>query len=283
MSPTPSSRTTTKIIRWRDGTRSELDDTLAVEEPLEIRLGYRDSRKGRVHKSIAITMRTPGEDIALALGFLYSESIIRNLDELLSLEQSADNVIRIELKDETVFDVVRLERNFYVTSSCGVCGKSSLESLSLAGFAAVQDDNFRLPLAKLLQVVNQLTGRQKLFELTGGNHATALFDTAGTISDITEDVGRHNALDKLIGHRLQQKQLPLSHHAILVSGRASFELMQKALAAGCPLLAAVGAPSSLAVELAREYNLTLVGFLNEHGCNIYNGAFRITDQVQMSR
>ena len=281
MSLPPSSHATSKIIRWRDGTRSEPADTLAVEEPLEIRLGYRDARKGRIHKSIAITMRTPGDDIALALGFLFSESIIRSMDVIASLEQSAENVIRIELVDEAVFDAIRLERNFYVTSSCGVCGKSSLESLSLSGFAAVGDDNFRVPLAKLLQVVNQLSGRQTLFELTGGNHATALFDASGNISAITEDVGRHNAMDKLIGHRLQQKQLPLSQFGILVSGRASFELMQKALAAGCPLLAAVGAPSSLAVELAREFNLTLVGFLKQRGCNIYNGAFRITDQGQL--
>ncbi len=277
MSPPPSSRSTTKVIRWRDGVRTELDDTLAVEEPLEIRLGYRDSRKGRVHKSIAITMRTPGDDIALALGFLYSESIISTLDLVVSLEQSAENVIRIELHDDATFDAVRLERNFYVTSSCGVCGKSSLESLSLAGFSTVQDDSFQVSLAKLQHVLLQLPEQQKLFQLTGGNHATALFDTNGNIIHLTEDVGRHNAMDKLIGHCLQQKLLPLSQHAILVSGRASFELMQKALAAGCPLLAAVGAPSSLAVELAKEYNITLVGFLNDNGCNIYNGAFRITD------
>jgi FdhD protein len=134
MPPVPSSLSTTRLIRWRDGRRTELDDTLAVEEPLEIRLGYRDARKGRIHKSIAITMRTPGDDSALALGFLYSESIIKNLSQVQSLEQATANVIRIELDDAAIFDAVRLERNFYVTSSCGVCGKSSLESLSLAGF-----------------------------------------------------------------------------------------------------------------------------------------------------
>ena len=277
MSPKPSSRSTTQVIRWRNGVRTQLDDTLAVEEPLEIRLGYRDARKGRIHKSIAITMRTPGDDIALALGFLYSESIIRSLHLIQSMEQSADNVVRIELQDVASFDAVRLERNFYVSSSCGVCGKASLESLSLAGFSAVQDDNFNVSLTKLQQVLVQLAEQQKLFQLTGGNHATALFDAAGNIVNIAEDVGRHNAMDKLIGHCLQQQLLPLSQHGLMVSGRASFELMQKALAAGCPLLAAVGAPSSLAVDLAQEYNITLVGFLNDKGCNIYHGAFRITD------
>ncbi len=277
MPPVPSSLSTTRLIRWRDGRRTELDDTLAVEEPLEIRLGYRDARKGRIHKSIAITMRTPGDDSALALGFLYSESIIKNLSQVQSLEQATANVIRIELDDAAIFDAVRLERNFYVTSSCGVCGKSSLESLSLAGFSSVDNDNFRISLARLQQVLQQLPLQQKLFRLTGGNHAMALFDAHGNLVQVTEDVGRHNAMDKLIGRCLQQQQLPLSQFGILFSGRASFELMQKALAAGCPLLAAVGAPSSLAVELAREYNLTLIGFLHDKGCNIYNGAFRIID------
>ncbi|MEI7949284.1 MAG: formate dehydrogenase accessory sulfurtransferase FdhD [Gammaproteobacteria bacterium] len=277
MPPVPSSLSTTRLIRWRDGRRTELDDTLAVEEPLEIRLGYRDARKGRIHKSIAITMRTPGDDSALALGFLYSESIIKNLSQVQSLEQATANVIRIELDDAAIFDAVRLERNFYVTSSCGVCGKSSLESLSLAGFSSVDNDNFRISLARLQQVLQQLPLQQKLFQLTGGNHAMALFDAHGNLVQVTEDVGRHNAMDKLIGRCLQQQQLPLSQFGILFSGRASFELMQKALAAGCPLLAAVGAPSSLAVELAREYNLTLIGFLHDKGCNIYNGAFRIID------
>lgn len=271
------SRTTARIIRWRDGKRSELTDTLAVEEPLEIRLGYRDPRKGRLHRSVAITMRTPGDDLALALGFLHSESILENLAAIQSMEQSSDNVVRIELHDSAVFDPVRLERNFYVTSSCGVCGKSSLESLSTAGFVALGDDGFRIPLALLHQVPDQLAPQQHLFRLTGGNHATALFDSQGRIARVTEDVGRHNAMDKLVGYSLQDKLLPLQRHGILVSGRASFELMQKALAARCPLVAAVGAPSSLAVELAQEYNLTLVGFLGKRGCNIYNGGFRITD------
>ena len=273
----PPSSSPARIIRLRNGIRSEPIDTLAVEEPLEIRLGYRDQRKGRTHRSVAITMRTPGDDLALALGFLYSESIISNVGAVRSLEQQGDNVVRIELQDEASFDPLRLERNFYVTSSCGVCGKSSLESLSNAGFTALEDNGLRLPLTVLQRALLQLADQQPLFRVTGGNHATALFDTGGALIHVTEDVGRHNAMDKLVGHCLQQQLLPLRHHGILVSGRASFELMQKALAARCPVLAAVGAPSSLAVELAQEYNLTLVGFLGDKGCNIYSGGFRIID------
>ena len=276
MSTFPAS-STMRIIRWRDGRRSEPTDSLAVEEPLEIRLGYRDQRKGRTHRSVAITMRTPGDDAALALGFLYSENIIGSTDAVRSLEQPTDNVVRIELHDDASFDPLRLERNFYVTSSCGVCGKSSLESLSNAGFTALHDSGFRISLQVLQRTLSQLADRQPLFRLTGGNHATALFDSDGALKRVTEDVGRHNAMDKLVGHCLQERLLPLDHHGILVSGRASFELMQKALAARCPLLAAVGAPSSLAVELAQEYNLTLVGFLGDNGCNIYSGGFRIDD------
>jgi FdhD protein len=277
MSPSSDSHTTSRVIRWQDGQRSELVDTLAVEEPLEIRLGYRDPRKGRTHRSVAITMRTPGDDLALALGFLFNESILDRYAAIQTIEQSADNVVRVELHDTAVFDPLRLERNFYVTSSCGVCGKSSLESLSTAGFVALTDDGFRIPLALLQELPAQLATQQELFRLTGGNHATALFNGNGQITRVTEDVGRHNAMDKLVGHCLQDNLLPLAQHGILVSGRASFELMQKTLAARCPLLVAIGAPSSLAVELAQEYNLTLVGFLNRNRCNIYNGGFRLTE------
>ena len=158
-----------------------------------------------------------------------------------------------------------------------MCGKSSLESLSTAGFVALTDDGFRIPLALLQELPAQLATQQELFRLTGGNHATALFNGNGQITRVTEDVGRHNAMDKLVGYCLQDNLLPLAQHGILVSGRASFELMQKTLAARCPLLVAIGAPSSLAVELAQEYNLTLVGFLNRNRCNIYNGGFRLTE------
>jgi FdhD protein len=169
----------------------------------------------------------------------------------------------------------RLRRNFYTTSSCGVCGKASLEALSMAGFDTLPSDDLKVAAAVLQGLPGKLREHQALFRQTGGNHAVALFNAAGVISDIAEDVGRHNAMDKLVGTLLQRDQLPLRDQGILLSGRASFELVQKALAAGCPLLVAVGAPSSLAVELAQEFNMTLAGFLGDSGFNIYHGASRI--------
>ncbi len=270
-----SALTTSPVIRLRAGKFETIQDALVVEEPLEIRLGYNDPRKGRIHKSISITMRTPGNDVALALGFLYAESIISSLEMVTAIDTTTTNVIRIELANNASFDSQRLERHFYTTSSCGVCGKASLESLSLAGFDAITHDAFVVNAGVLYQLAEKLKTQQTLFRQTGGNHATALFDAAGNVSLIAEDVGRHNAMDKLLGTLLQQKGLPLTDHGILVSGRASFELLQKALSGKCSLLAAVGAPSSLAVELAQEFNITLVGFLGDARLNIYSGAHRI--------
>ncbi len=265
----------TEVMRLRDGRAEIFQDVLAVEEPLEIRLGYTDPRKGRVHRSVSITMRTPGDDEALALGFLFAESIIRSRADTTSIDTSTANVIRIELHDSARFDPVRLERLFYTTSSCGVCGKASLEALSTAGFDAIPDDDFKVSAELLQQLPAKLRERQVLFRKTGGNHAAALFNAWGVISHISEDVGRHNAMDKLIGGLLQRDQVPLRDQGIMLSGRASFELVQKALAAGCPLLVAVGAPSSLAVDLAQEFNITLAGFLGDSGFNIYHGKSRI--------
>ncbi|MFZ9585114.1 MAG: formate dehydrogenase accessory sulfurtransferase FdhD [Pseudohongiellaceae bacterium] len=271
------SSTEVMIERRRGGNARRELDTLAVEEPLEIRLGYRDLRRGRLHRSVAITMRTPGDDLALALGFLHGEGLVPRLAAVAEQTQVGANVVRIELHDDVVFDPQRLERNFYTTSSCGVCGKSSLENLSQAGFEALPQGDFAIRYSVLEQLPRQLAARQHLFRKTGGNHATATFDSCGMLLHVTEDVGRHNAMDKLVGHYLRQQQLPLSNLGLLVSGRASFELLQKALAARAPLLAAVGAPSSLAVELAQEYNVTLIGFLGEQGCNVYHGGFRLLD------
>ena len=262
-------------IRLRAGRIETVEDTLAVEEPLEIRLGYTDPRKGRTHRSVSITMRTPGDDVALALGFLFSESIVRRRSDVTSIDTSRANVIRIELDDAAQFDPIRLERLFYTTSSCGVCGKASLEALSMAGFDPLRDEDVSIRAALLQQLPDKLRARQKLFAQTGGNHAVGLFDMNGNIVRVTEDVGRHNAMDKLVGALLQEDRLPLRGQGILLSGRASFELVQKALAAGCQLLVAVGAPSSLAVELAQEFNMTLAGFVGENGFNIYHGAARI--------
>ena len=271
----PAALVTLPIVRLREGRRMEVDDQLVVEEPMELRLGYTDSRQGRVHKSIAITMRTPGDDVALGLGFLFAESIIRSLDEVTSIDAGKANVLRIELREDIAVDRVRLDRNFYTTSSCGMCGKASLETLSLAGFDALPDNHFALPLAVVQRLAERLAEQQPLFRTTGGNHGVALFNAAGDILLVKEDVGRHNALDKLNVTLLQQGRLPLQESGLLFSGRASFEMMQKALAAGCPMVLAVGAPSSLAVELAQEFNITLAGFVGKRGCNIYHGAGRI--------
>lgn len=259
------------IIRLRKGLITSTDDLLAVEEPLEIRLQYVDAMKGPANRSLSITMRTPGHDEELALGFLYSEGLIHSKDEIAATAQVNDNVFRVTLQDSVKLDLSRLERHFYTTSSCGICGKASLEALSTEGAEVIRDNQFSPPRSALLALPGKLREHQPLFAQTGGNHGVALFDRQGSIVTAREDVGRHNAMDKLIGWCLQQGMLPLREYGVLVSGRASFELMQKALMAGTPMLAAVGAPSSLAVELAAEFNLRLLGFLSDSGCNSYHG------------
>ena len=270
MNKTDNSSTSRQIRRFRNSSMETLKDTLAVEEPLEIRLGYTDPLKGRIHRSVSITMRTPGADQALATGFLFTESIIQNTDDILSIDQRSENVIRLELTDKAEFDPIRLDRHFYTTSSCGVCGKASLEALSLSGQDAILDNNFVISRETLLSLGQALNQSQSLFTATGGCHATASFNSKGEITCITEDVGRHNAMDKLVGIQLSKNQIPMSTQGIIVSGRASFELMQKALVAGCPMLVAVGAPSSLAVELAEEFNISLIGFLDRGRYNLYH-------------
>ena len=260
---------TITINRYDGKETHTVSDIVAVEEPLEIRLGYTDPHKGRLHKSLSITMRTPGDDINLACGFLYGESIIKTIEDIESIDPDTDNVIRIELHDAIKFDMSRLERHFYTTSSCGVCGKASLESLSTSGYDALRDNNFSINRKTLVTLGENLRKKQSLFQQTGGCHGTATFNDHGDIVEVTEDVGRHNAMDKLIGGMLRAKLLPMQNMGIIVSGRASFELMQKALVAGCPMLVAVGAPSSLAIELAEEFNITLIGFLSEQYFNIY--------------
>lgn len=263
--------TTITQVRINNTTRARKTDVLAAEEPLEIRLGYVDQHKGKIHKSISITMRTPGQDVDLALGFLFSENIIRQASQVISIDTSRENVIRLELDENLSFDLARLERHFYTTSSCGICGKASLEALSMTGVEAHLNNQFQVSQQALLGLSDKLRSQQALFHRTGGNHATGLFNRQGEILAVTEDIGRHNAMDKLIGQQLSQQALPMAEMGIIVSGRASFELMQKALMAGCPMLVSVGAPSSLALELAEEFNLTLLGFLGAKGFNIYHG------------
>lgn len=269
----------------RDG--EESDDLLAVEEPLEIRLGFPD----KTHRSISITMRTPGNDGELAAGFLFTEGILTSHDQIKqirhcglkigkgagTLERAAalnSNTIRVDLNEGVTVDLDRLTRNFYTTSSCGVCGKSSIDALR-TGVKPLVDNDLMVARETILELPLTLRMSQTVFERTGGLHASALFKADGALDIVREDVGRHNALDKIIGAKFLTGDVPLSNNVLLVSGRASFELVQKALMAGIPLMAAVGAPSSLAVELAREYGMTLIGFLRDGRFNVYSGEQRL--------
>lgn len=270
------------ILRVDGADRRAADDRVAVEEPLEIRLDY-DVPEGRRSHSVAITMRTPGDDRELAVGFLYAESVIGSAGDVAEAghcgppapDSGERNVLRVSLAPGVAVALDRLERHFLTTSSCGVCGKTSLEALSLRGQQPVAGDHLRFRREALWRLPAALRRRQLVFADTGGLHAAATFDEAGELGEVREDVGRHNAVDKLLGAALLAGAMPLADRGIVVSGRASYELMQKALAARIPLLAAVGAPSSLAVALARRFNITLVGFLRDGRCNVYAGGHRI--------
>jgi FdhD protein len=268
-----------------DGVR-EAADTLAVEEPLEIRLGL--TREGRrENRRLSITMRTPGNDAELALGFLFAEGVIHGREQVASVQpcgrpaEGADyvNVLRVDLTPGTEIDLPRLERHFTTTSSCGVCGKTSLEALEIIADPLPQED-FRVEANVIHRLPATLREAQAVFESTGGLHAAALFDAGGNLRCLREDVGRHNALDKLIGAQWQAGCLPLHDSILLLSGRASFELLQKALRAEIPVVAAVGAPSSLAVELAERFHITLLGFVRNQRFNIYSVPERIAYSEQ---
>jgi FdhD protein len=271
------------IDKVSEGSRRPVADHVAIEEPLEIRLGY-STPDGRATRSVSITMRTPGNDAELAVGFLFSESIVSRAQDIASVEPCGSpapdsgnhNVIRVELTPNVSVDLGRLQRHFYTTSSCGVCGKTSLDALYATGCEPISEVAPVFTKDTLTTMPAKLRAAQRTFDATGGLHAAAVFDTAGNIELVMEDVGRHNAVDKVIGALLMQDRLPAGNHGIMVSGRASFELMQKTLVAGIPLLAAVSAPSSLAVQLAREFNMTLIGFLRGETFNIYSGEARIS-------
>jgi len=269
----------TSVVRLHGTASSDADDTLAVEEPLEIQV-RRESDEAWV--SLSVTMRTPGNDDELASGFLLGESIIRQRSDMVSAESwgpptgelRVRNIVRVTLADATAFDVCRLRRNFYTTSSCGICGKASLEAIDAMRPPLFDNREIRIDAHNLYQWPARIRERQEVFGSTGGLHAAALFTSTGECLVVREDVGRHNATDKLTGHALLN-QIEVRDKAILVSGRASFELVQKALMAGIPVLAAVGAPSSLAAQLAGAFGMTLVGFLRDGRCNVYSGAERI--------
>lgn len=269
-----------EITRITPSDRKVTPDLMAVEEPLEIRIGFGEMGD-RQQRSLSVTMRTPGHDYELAIGFLFTEGIINSYGEIESIkycedvgrQEEKENVVRVELKPNVALDFEKFSRNFYTSSSCGVCGKSSIESVEVV-CAKLQDDLTISP-----AIIHQLSGKlreaQQIFEHTGGLHAVGLFDQTGSLLLSREDVGRHNAMDKVIGASLFKKEIPLSNRIVMVSGRASFELVQKALRAGAPVMAAVGAPSSLAVSLAQDMGMTLLGFVRDNSFNIYCGANRI--------
>jgi FdhD protein len=280
MIPRPSGEVKRRIQRVRAASSSTDEDSIAVEEPLEIRLIWQ-APEGIVLKPIAITMRTPGNDFELAAGFLYGEGVVERREDIADIAYCTDevgpqnyNIVQVTLAPGVVFDAARLERNFYTTSSCGVCGKASLEALEVQGCEALPS-GFAVSRQVVCGLPDTLRRAQLVFEQTGGLHASGLFDRAGNLGDLREDVGRHNALDKLIGAHLLDGKLPLGDHLVLLSGRASFELVQKALMARIPLVAAVGAPSSLAVELAESFGITLLGFVRPDGFNIYSAPERL--------
>jgi FdhD protein len=262
------------IQKIQDTDVLEASDVLVVEEPLEIRLQYGPAGQ-RQEQSISITMRTPGNDIQLAIGFLFAEGILPDVDAVKGTYTGIPNSILISLREDVNPDIGKLQRHFYTTSSCGVCGKSSLDSLRTVCPLAAPSAQWRLAPEILHPLPGLLRQQQDIYGSTGGLHASALFNRQAQLLALREDVGRHNALDKLIGWAVQEARLPLSEHILLLSGRACFELIQKAAMAGIKLVAAVGAPSSLAVELAREYDMTLIGFLRDQRFNIYAGAARI--------
>jgi FdhD protein len=251
-------------------------DVLAVEEPLEIRLGY-ENGGNPAPQSISITMRTPGQDFDLAIGFLFTEGIIQSAAQVAAVRHCGGqgNVVRVDLQPGVTLDLARLQRHFYTSSSCGVCGKTSIEALQATACPMLPKTDWTVDPAVIHTLPDKLRLAQAVFDSTGGLHAAALFDAGGTLLDLREDVGRHNAVDKLIGAQVQAGRAPLNDHLLLVSGRASFELVQKALMGGVPVLAAVGAPSSLAVELASTFGLTLIGFVRDGRFNIYSGSERI--------
>jgi len=259
---------TPQVLRYQAGSISSDVDELAIEEPLEIRV------RGR---AISITMRTPGDDPELAAGFLLSEGVVRSRSDLLKIEpcdRNPDgNLINVLLAPEVAVDFAKLTRHVFASSSCGLCGKATIDALR--GTFAPIDSPLAVDASMLLKFPGTMRAAQKTFARTGGLHAAALFDAGGAMIALREDVGRHNAVDKVLGFGLMHDMIPLSSHVLLVSGRLSFEIMQKALAGRVPIVAAVSAPSSLAVEFAEENGQTLVGFLRDQRMNVYSHAHRI--------
>jgi FdhD protein len=253
-------------------------DSLATEEPMEIRL-----LSGGARQTVAVTMRTPGADFELAAGFLYGEGLVKTPEDIAKISYCVDsdldteqqyNIVNVELRAGREYDLRPLERHFYTSSACGVCGKASLEQLELRGCPIVPPGP-EVSAQTVYSLPGKLREAQGLFDATGGLHAAALFDAKGELLTLREDVGRHNATDKLVGWALLEGRLPLADHVVLVSGRSSFEILQKCLTAGVPIVCAISAPSSLAVDVARQFGITLVGFLRGGKFNVYAGFERV--------
>jgi FdhD protein len=263
------------MLQRFDGKRfAASEDVLAVEKPLEIRLVF-GARDDRHSKSISVTMRTPGSDAELAAGFLMTEGVIRDETDIVEVKAGLEkNIVTVVLAADVEVSPGVLQRNFYTTSSCGICGKASLLAIRTACPPRRAND-FAIDSETLCALPAKLRKGQGIFDKTGGLHAAGLFSAEGELDVMREDVGRHNAVDKLIGAALLQGRVPLRDRLLLLSGRVSFELLQKAVMGGIPMVAAVGAPSSLAVEVAREFDVTLVGFLRENHFNVYHGSSRI--------
>ena len=270
-----------RVGRMRNGRFATRGDSVAVEEPLEVRLEVPDGGVVREHP-VSVTMRTPGDDFELAAGFLFTEGVVSDpgafgdVRYCRSVDPQEYNVVTASLRDPAAFDSSSLTRNFYVTSSCGVCGKASLEAVEVMGCSPVAEGTLAVAESDVRALPGKLRVAQRVFDRTGGIHAAGLFDAAGEVTVVREDVGRHNAVDKVIGTLVLSRSLPGSGFGVVVSGRSSFEILQKAAMAGFPMVVAVGAPSSLAVAFARRFNMTLVGFANRGGYNVYAGGERIT-------
>jgi len=290
----PVDKNTTEVWVVQKGDSHHRSDAVAIEEPLEIRLvahgiAPRKDSLGVVNRAdasprtLAITMRTPGADLELAAGFLHGEGVIKRRDDIRAMAHATDkdldearrlNIVTVELRSGVFPDLRGLDRHFYTTSACGVCGKASIEALRVQGCASIPPGPVVDP-AVLDGLPHKLHGAQQVFAATGGLHAAALFDEHGRMLAAREDVGRHNAVDKLVGAALLEGWLPLSRHIVMVSGRSSFEIVQKCVVAGAPILCAVSAPSSLAVALAQEFGMTLIGFLRDERFNVYAGLERL--------
>lgn len=272
MARTSRSVDLTQVTEWNDGAATRKDDYLAAEEPLEIRIG---------ENPLSVTMRTPGHDLELAAGFLFTEGLVQRREQIVALENATNgddgkrgNVVRAEVAAEVLPDFVKLRRHFFAASSCGICGKASIDAVR-SRLLRTPNPNFRVEPKLIVSLPDALRSAQDVFERTGGLHAAALFDARGHLLIVREDIGRHNAVDKVIGWALLNDRIPLSDCILLVSGRGGFEIIQKAIVAGIPVVASVSAPSSLAVQLARELRLTLIGFLRGTRFVVYAGEDRV--------